>query len=81
MGGFVVTDKGNNVTLLLVSSKSFVLFSHSIRQEGGVRMEEIVEGATGALHILARERSCRDVVTELNTIPLFIGLLNSPVSS
>jgi len=49
--------------------------------EGGVRMEEIVEGATGALHILAREKPSRDVITNLNTIPLFIQLLTSPVEN
>jgi len=49
--------------------------------EGGVRMEEIVEGATGALHILAREEASRDVITNLNTIPLFIQLLQSHVEN
>ena len=43
-------------------------------------MDEIVEGTTGALHILARDRQCRDIIADLNTIPLFIQLLNSPVS-
>jgi len=49
--------------------------------DGGVRMDEIVEGTTGALHILARDRQCRDIIADLNTIPLFIQLLNSPVEN
>ena len=38
----------------------------------GVRMEEIVEGTVGALHILAREAHNRAVVRGLNCIPLFV---------
>ena len=38
----------------------------------GVRMEEIVEGTTGALHILAREAHNRALIRGLNCIPLFI---------
>ena len=38
----------------------------------GVRMEEIVEGAVGALHILAREAHNRAVIRGLNCIPLFV---------
>ncbi|XP_072106607.1 catenin beta-1-like, partial [Mobula birostris] len=47
----------------------------------GVRMDEIVEGCTGALHILARDQANRVVITELNTIPLFVQLLYSPVEN
>lgn len=43
----------------------------------GVRMEEIVEGCTGALHILARDPEIRYEVCRLNTIPLFVQLLYS----
>ncbi|KAF4083449.1 hypothetical protein AMELA_G00141180 [Ameiurus melas] len=46
--------------------------------QDGVRMEEIVEGCTGALHILARDRMNRAMITDLNTIPLFVQLLYSP---
>ncbi|XP_053491489.1 junction plakoglobin a isoform X1 [Ictalurus furcatus] len=46
--------------------------------QDGVRMEEIVEGCTGALHILARDRMNRAIITDLNTIPLFVQLLYSP---
>lgn len=38
----------------------------------GVRMEEIVEGTVGALHILAREAHNRAVIRGLNGIPLFV---------
>ncbi|XP_060797691.1 junction plakoglobin a isoform X2 [Neoarius graeffei] len=46
--------------------------------QDGVRMEEIVEGCTGALHILARDPVNRSLIIELNTIPLFVQLLYSP---
>ncbi|GAA6102447.1 junction plakoglobin a [Tachysurus ichikawai] len=45
--------------------------------QDGVRMEEIVEGCTGALHILARDPVNRAAITDLNTIPLFVQLLYS----
>ncbi len=35
-------------------------------------MEEIVEGCTGALHILARDLMNRMEIFRLNTIPLFV---------
>lgn len=38
----------------------------------GVRMEEIVEGTVGALHILAREPHNRGAIRSLNCIPLFV---------
>ncbi|KAM4691511.1 junction plakoglobin [Rhinophrynus dorsalis] len=47
----------------------------------GVKMEEIVEGCTGALHILAREPVNRMDIYKLNTIPLFVQLLYSPVEN
>ncbi|KAL4217021.1 Catenin beta-1 [Mactra antiquata] len=47
----------------------------------GVRMEEIVEGTVGALHILAREGHNRAVIRGLNCIPLFVQLLYSPVEN
>lgn len=59
--------------------------SHSQMQQAlyvdGVRMEEIVEGTTGSLHILAREAHSRAVIRSLNTIPLFIQLLTSQVEN
>lgn len=44
-------------------------------------MEEIVEGCTGALHILARDVHNRIVIRGLNTIPLFVQLLYSPIEN
>lgn len=35
-------------------------------------MEEIVEGCTGALHILARDPMNRAEIANLQTIPLFV---------
>lgn len=46
--------------------------SRSAFLQEGVRMEEIVEGCTGALHILARDIHNRIVIRGLNTIPLFV---------
>lgn len=40
--------------------------------QDGVRMEEIEEGCTGALHILARDPMNRMEIFRLNTIPLFV---------
>ncbi len=44
-------------------------------------MEEIVEGCTGALHILARDVHNRIVIRGLNTIPLFVQVKKTAVSS
>lgn len=44
-------------------------------------MEEIVEGCTGALHILARDVHNRIVIRGLNTIPLFVQVRPHPPSS
>lgn len=44
----------------------------------GVRMDEIIEGAVGTLHILAREAQNRAAICSLNCIPLFVQLLYSP---
>ena len=41
-------------------------------------MEEIVEGCTGALHILARDVHNRIVIRGLNTIPLFVQVKLNP---
>lgn len=35
-------------------------------------MEEIVEGCTGALHILARDHINRGEIASMQTIPLFV---------
>ncbi|KAJ0058459.1 hypothetical protein NL108_014643 [Boleophthalmus pectinirostris] len=47
----------------------------------GVRMEEIVEGCTGALHILARDPINRGEISSMQTIPLFVQLLYSYVEN
>lgn len=61
----------------------------------GVRMEDIVDGCVGALHILAREAHNRAVIRSLHCIPLFVqvsswskiikvdilGLVNPRISS
>uniref|UniRef100_A0A8C8DUQ3 Junction plakoglobin a n=1 Tax=Oryzias sinensis TaxID=183150 RepID=A0A8C8DUQ3_9TELE len=49
--------------------------------QAGVRMEEIVEGCTGALHILARDPTNRAEIASLNIIPLFVQLLYSSVDN
>jgi len=41
----------------------------------GVRMEEIVEGTVGALHILAREGLNRTIIRSQPVIPIFVQLL------
>jgi catenin beta 1 len=38
----------------------------------GVRMEEIVEGTVGALHILARESHNRTIIRSQNVITTFV---------
>lgn len=40
--------------------------------QDGVRMEEIVEGCTGALHIMARDPINRGEIAGMQTIPLFV---------
>ena len=44
-------------------------------------MEEIVEGCTGALHILARDVHNRIVIRGLNTIPLFVQVKKKKIIS
>ncbi|KAF4531458.1 hypothetical protein B566_EDAN004229 [Ephemera danica] len=47
----------------------------------GVRMEEILEGTVGALHILAREHNNRLLLLSQNTIPVFVQLLFSDIEN
>lgn len=47
----------------------------------GVRMEEIVEGAVGALHILARESVNRQLIRQQNVIPIFVQLLFNEIEN
>ncbi len=48
------------------------MYSFCAAPQDGVRMEEIVEGCTGALHILARDPINRTDIANLQTIPLFV---------
>eukprot|EP00096_Caligus_rogercresseyi_P000149 TRINITY_DN1041_c0_g1_i1.p1 TRINITY_DN1041_c0_g1~~TRINITY_DN1041_c0_g1_i1.p1 ORF type:complete len:686 (-),score=196.02 TRINITY_DN1041_c0_g1_i1:710-2767(-) len=47
----------------------------------GVRMEEIVEGTVGALHILAREGHNREIIRGLTVIPIFVQLLYNEIEN
>lgn len=47
----------------------------------GVRMEEIVEGTVGALHILARESHNRAIIRGLSVIPIFVQLLYNEIEN
>ncbi|CAK9812313.1 Armadillo segment polarity protein [Anthophora plagiata] len=49
--------------------------------DGGVRMEEIVEGTVGALHILARESNNRVTIRSQNVIPIFVQLLFNEIEN
>ncbi|XP_072240445.1 junction plakoglobin a [Leuresthes tenuis] len=71
------------VNLLLKAHQDAQKHGSSNQQtyQDGVRMEEIVEGCTGALHILARDNVNRMQIGNLETIPLFVQLLYSPVDN
>jgi len=45
----------------------------------GVRMEEIVEGSVGALHILAKEGHNRAQIRSMQVIPVFVQVRISPL--
>ena len=47
----------------------------------GVRMEEIVEGTVGALHILARESHNRTLIRQQMVIPIFVRLLFNEIEN
>merc|ERR1740116_640007 len=47
----------------------------------GVRMEEIVEGTVGALHILAREGHNRAIIRGLSVILIFVQLLYNEIEN
>ncbi|KAM7009924.1 junction plakoglobin a [Tautogolabrus adspersus] len=71
------------VNLLLKAHQDAQKHGSSTQQtyQDGVRMEEIVEGCTGALHILARDPINRAEIANLQTIPLLVQLLYSPVDN
>lgn len=81
MGGnqqqFVVRNRANRCSKQpTFSCLPYLICDFPLTQEG-VRMEEIVEGCTGALHILARDVHNRIVIRGLNTIPLFVQVRRS----
>ncbi|KAI1284842.1 Armadillo segment polarity protein [Halotydeus destructor] len=47
----------------------------------GVRMDEIVEGTVGALHILAKDLTNRAIIRNLGVIPTFVKLLYSDIDN
>lgn len=47
----------------------------------GVRMEEIVEGTVGALHILAREPHNKILIRQQDVIPIFVQLLFNDIEN
>lgn len=47
----------------------------------GVRMEEIVEGTVGALHILARDSHNKILIRQQDVIPIFVQLLFSDIEN
>lgn len=47
----------------------------------GVRMEEIIEGTVGALHILARESHNRAIIRQQMVIPIFVQLLFNDIEN
>jgi catenin beta 1 len=47
----------------------------------GVRMDEIVEGTVGALHILARESHNRTIIRSQNVISIFVQLLFNEIEN
>lgn len=47
----------------------------------GVRMEEIVEGTVGALHILARDPHNRAIIRGQLVIPIFVQLLFNEIEN
>ncbi|XP_012142675.1 armadillo isoform X5 [Megachile rotundata] len=61
--------------------RSSVASTGSQQTDGGVRMEEIVEGTVGALHILARESHNRVVIRNQNVIPVFVQLLFNEIEN
>lgn len=66
---------------LLMTAHQSVQRSNSAGQPvfaDGVRMDEIIEGTVGTLHILAKEAQSRVMIRGLKCTPLFVQLLYSP---
>ena len=72
------------ISLLLCLQRSSVASSGSHppgAYADGVRMEEIVEGTVGALHILARESTNRTIIRLKPTINTFVQLLYNEIEN
>ncbi|XP_067118253.1 armadillo segment polarity protein-like [Centruroides vittatus] len=52
-----------------------------VQDSSGVRLEEIVEGTVGALHILARDVRNRAIIRGLNVIRVFVQLLYNEIEN
>ncbi|MGH0122008.1 UNVERIFIED_CONTAM: hypothetical protein FKN15_000549 [Acipenser sinensis] len=76
-------DKNSDYKKRVSVELTHSLFKHDpgAWEADGVRMEEIVEGCTGALHILARDPINRCEIIGLQTIPLLVQLLYSPIEN
>ena len=65
----------------------FIFFQRTSRGQAagsyadGVRMEEIVEGTVGALHILGRDVHNRAIIRGLSVIPIFVQLLYNEIEN
>uniref|UniRef100_A0A8C1KQP3 Junction plakoglobin a n=1 Tax=Cyprinus carpio TaxID=7962 RepID=A0A8C1KQP3_CYPCA len=71
------------VTLLTKAHQDAQKHGSSAQQtyQDGVKMEEIVEGSTGALQIMARDPVNKVTIASMDTIPLFVQLLYSPLDN
>jgi len=80
-----VRDQGGLPRLVQLLMKAYQEIQRrgpgSNSMQDGVRMEEIVEGTVGALHILAREGLNRSIIRDLNCIPTFVQLLYSEIEN
>lgn len=47
----------------------------------GVRMEEIIEGTVGALHVLARDPHNKVLIRQQEVIPIFVQLLYNEIEN
>ena len=80
-------DNGTALHMIIISFVVSVYFQRASRGQSagsyadGVRMEEIVEGTVGALHILARDPHNRDIIRKSNVIPIFVQLLYDEIEN
>lgn len=47
----------------------------------GIRMEEIIEAAVGAFHLLAKDSNNRAIIRSQHVIPVFVQLLFSEIEN